>query len=315
MDESRFFRTLCAADSAISMTSAAWITRGRRFWTPRRVASARISRSSPISATSNATPGSARAARTLWIATRGARSPPIGSTRMTGPFPCWLVVMDVDVLRSPETLPRDHLFAGVVAAVSADAVRQLGLAAMRTERAGRHVKLPVGPALLAAGARMPSLGYGHGSSFLSWLGAGARRGGICRDPHSIPFTAAGAGVPILAALRAEAPAGLPAERLHGEPQNDRFADLLVDGKRAAVVEVDPAILFIQRRMALDVRILDLSTEDIEVQFEILRNVGQAPATFLARRGLDGAPDPDLLAPPVQVHLEAQGSRQGDVGRR
>src|SRR5688572_33040362 len=94
-------------------------------------------------------------------------------------------------------------------------MRQLGLAAVGAERPGRHVEFPVGPTLLAAGAGVPSLGYGHGWLFLS---LGALAGGrilMGAHPRSRGFAAAGSGVPILAALRAEALAGLPAERQIG----------------------------------------------------------------------------------------------------
>jgi hypothetical protein len=138
--------------------------------------------------------------------------------------------------------------------------------------------------------------------------------GVDSDSHTRPFTSAGARVFVFAALGAETLAGLAAERLHGEAQDDRFADLSVDRQGAAVVEVNPAIFFIQRRMALHIGMLDLSTEDLEVQFEILREVGQAAAAFLLRLGLDATLDPDLVAAAVEIEDQAEGSLQDDVGR-
>ena len=184
--------------------------------------------------------------------------------------------MDVKVLRSPETLRAITLFAGIVAAVLADAVRLLRLTAVRSRASGTAWPASSWCALLPAVLAAFS-GYGHGSSFLSWLGAGAF-GAVAGPNRALCSQRQGP------AFRSsphcgQRPCRPPAKRLHGEPQNDRFADSPSMGKRAAVVEVNSAILFIESRMALDVRILDLSTEDIEVQFEILRNVGQAAAAL------------------------------------
>src|SRR5690242_13707934 len=101
------------------------------------------------------------------MTTPGARSPPMASTPMTGrPARSLTLAPCPPPLRISQRLLGDDLFASVVAAVAAHAVRQLGLAAVGTERPGGHRKLPVRAAFLAAGARVSSLGYGHGSSFL-----------------------------------------------------------------------------------------------------------------------------------------------------
>src|SRR6266850_1867311 len=150
IEESFFFRTEVAADSPISTRSDAWITGGSAASTWRRLAS-----------------------MAPWITTPGARSPPMASTPMTGGPARSLTAPPPPPLRALRPLLRDHLFARVVAAVAAHAVRKLRLAAVRAERPGWHREFPVRAALLAAGARVSSLGYGHGSTFpslKSWTG-------------------------------------------------------------------------------------------------------------------------------------------------
>jgi hypothetical protein len=160
IEESRFRRTEDAADSAISTRSVAWMMRGSLPRTPRRSASSTMADSSPTSATSNEAPDSWSASSAPWMTTRGARSPPMASTPMTGPL-SWAIVRLADALGCLRCLPDDDLLARVVAAVSADAVRELGLAAVRAYGARRKTQLPVRAALLAACARVPSLGDGH----------------------------------------------------------------------------------------------------------------------------------------------------------
>src|SRR5882672_8371726 len=218
IEESFFFRTEVAADSPISTRSDAWITGGSAASTWRRLASSRTSASSPMSTTSKAPADSRIASMAPWITTPGARSPPMASTPMTGGPARSLTAPPPPPLRALRPLLRDHLFARVVAAVAAHAVRKLRLAAVRAERPGRHREFPVRAALLAAGARVSSLGYGHGSTFpslKSWTGfrgydpPGSARGHA--DASACPE------IPILAAARAEPGARLAAERPHGQP--------------------------------------------------------------------------------------------------
>src|SRR5882672_11120388 len=229
MEESFFLRTEVTADSPISTRSDAWITEGRSDCTRRRAASSRTSASSPIRTTSKAPPDSRVASMAPWITTPGARSPPMASTPMTGrPARSLTFAPCPQPLRGLRRLLRDHFLAGVIAAVTADAVRQLGLAAVWTERPGGHREFPVGAALLAARARVSSLGYGHRSSF-PWLA----RGGA--DAAARPE------VSILTAPRAQARAVFAAKRPHGEAQQHRLPYLAVDGEHVAVVEMDPSV--------------------------------------------------------------------------
>src|SRR6185437_10428932 len=214
--------TEVAADSPISTRSEAWITEGREFWRCRRAASSRTRPSSPIKTTSKAPAASRVASMAPWITTPGARSPPMASTPMTGRPDRSLTVAPYPPPLRGLRLLGDHLFARVVAAVAAHAVRQLRLAAMGAEGPGGHRELPVRAALLAARARMSSLGYGHRSSFPSFERAD---------------TAARPQISILAAPRAQARAHFAAERPHGESEQNGLPYLAVDGEHVAVVEM------------------------------------------------------------------------------
>jgi len=232
---------------------------------------------------------------------------------MTGPLPRWPMVVGAEMLRGPGTLLGDHLFARVVAAVGADTVRELGLATVRAERPRRHAKLPVGPALLAAGARMPSLRYGHGS-FAFRRVERARRAPLRSAVGRRPGAATGTKVSVLTAARAEAGAIFLAQWSHREPQDHGFSDLSIQGEDLAVVHVDAPILLVERTMALDARVLNPSTEDLEIQRENLGKVDQASATLLQRNGMDDPPNPDLLPAAVQVEAQGQGPLERDFGR-
>src|SRR5437868_9419067 len=110
----------------------------------------------------------------------------------------------------------DDLPAFVIAAMRADAMRQLRLAALRAHRAGRRGQLVVRPALAAAGLGMSSFRQRHDSPLWSFVmesrGQVLERG-QARIGRSFR---AGAGdeIAIAAAHGAKAPAVLAAERLH-----------------------------------------------------------------------------------------------------
>src|SRR5262249_21363507 len=248
IEESFFFRTEVAADSPISTLSEAWITDGREEATCSRAASSRTRASSPIRTTSKAPADSGVASMAPWITTPGARSPPMASTPMTGrPARSLTLAPSPPPLRALRCLLRDHIFASVVAAMPAHAVRELRLAAVGAKRPGGHREFPVGAALLAAGARMSPLGYRHGSSIL--VGRESRAFGRESIPPASTRgrldTAARPEVTVLPAPRAQPLARFAAERPHGKTQQHRLPDFAVDGEHVAVVEMDPPVLLVQ----------------------------------------------------------------------
>src|SRR4030095_1865895 len=173
--------------------------------------SRRISRSmAALSPTSTEAIPCSRAATTApSTTTAGPKSPPIASSAIfmgAGGRPALLA------------LDGQYLAPLVEAAVRADLVRQLCLAALRADgpRGGGH--LVVGAALAATGAGVASLGQRHGRGLLSCESV---RQALQRRPARIgPALGATAGgdISVAAAHRAESPALLAAERLHGQHQ-------------------------------------------------------------------------------------------------
>src|SRR3989442_13396735 len=119
------------------------------------------------------------------------------------------------------TFDGDDLPALVVTAVRADAMRQLGLAALRTDRPRRRRQLVMGAALATARLRVASFGQRHRCSLLALSVIESRgqifKGGQARV-HRARLTGAGDDVPVAAADGAEPPAIPAAEGLHGEHQ-------------------------------------------------------------------------------------------------
>src|SRR2546427_57899 len=150
--------------------------------------------------TPGSTPITRAAAPAPATATAGAWSPPMASTATfrLGPF------------------DGDDLPTLVVAAVRADSVRQLDLAALRTERARRRGELVVRAALAPARLRVASFRQRHGGVSLA---RASRRQvseyGQPRVRRAIPASA-GHHVPVPAADGAQAQTVLTAEWLHRE---------------------------------------------------------------------------------------------------
>src|SRR5437879_5794576 len=151
-DESRLRRRACDGLSAIPTTWEAWRISRPRLWAPRRVTSRSTAARSPTRITD--APNSRTAATAPSTTTAGPWSPPMASTATfrLGPF------------------DGDDLPALVVAAMGADPVRQLDLAALRAEGARRRRELVVGAALAAARLRVAPCRQRHGrvSRLESW---------------------------------------------------------------------------------------------------------------------------------------------------
>src|SRR5262245_53772253 len=137
---------------------------------------------------------------------------------------------------------RNDLFALVVAAVRADAVRLLGAAAMAAGIEARALQLPVGAALLAAGARVSPLGYGHG--FLPSSRSGRRTG-----PSARSTVRTGLFVSIRAAHRAQPLAVLPAMGGHRQLDQQRLTGGLAQLELPAVVKLH--VLVALERLLVD----------------------------------------------------------------
>src|SRR6185503_7017465 len=248
------------------------------------------------------------------MTTWGARSPPMASTPMTGPLPRW------PIGRWRGNATRSGLPPG------RSPLRP------RSSRSGsRHgAGAWAGYSASRATATACEASSGSGASCrgcsnaFSWVRPWfvrlssrverARRAPLGSALGRRPGAATRTEISVLTAARAKAGAIFLAEWSHREAQDHGFADLSVEGEDLAVVHVDAPILLVQRPMALDARVLNLSTEDLEVQRENLGKVDQASATLLQRNGMDETPDPDLVAPAVQVEVQGQGPLQGDLGR-
>src|SRR2546430_706928 len=148
-DESRLCRSACDGLSPIPTTWEAWWTSSPRLCAPRRVVSRSMAGRSPTRMTE--APNSRTAATAPATTTAGPWSPPMASTATfrLGPF------------------DGDDLPTLVVAAVRADSVRQLDLAALRTERARRRGELVVRAALAPARLRVASFRQRHGGVSLA----------------------------------------------------------------------------------------------------------------------------------------------------
>jgi hypothetical protein len=139
------------------------------------------------------------------------------------------------------------------------------------------------------------------------------RSGRVSSPGRGAGAAARALVQIFAAARTKSRAGFPAERFHRKTQNHGLPDLAVDGENPAVVGVNTPVFFVYGLVAHHVGIRHLSTEDIELQIEILGVFHEASGTLLACLALGLAPDPDLVLPSVEDQLDPEGSHQVHVG--
>src|SRR5262249_39299352 len=151
---------------------------------------------------------------------------------------------------------------------------------------GRSGELPVRAALLAAGARVPSLGNSH--SFEPSFGCGSRIRARARRrrPGSTRRRAGATARPqvaVLAAARTEPRAGLPAQWLHRKPQDHGLANLFIDREHLAIMEVNPLVFLVHDAGAHHVGVLYLSTEHLEVQIESLGKIVEAAATLLLGR--------------------------------
>src|SRR2546429_2952633 len=143
-EESRLRRSACDGRSPMPTTWEAWRTSSPRLGAPRRVTSRSMAARSPTRMTE--APNSRTAATAPSTTTAGPWSPPMASTATfrLGPF------------------DGDDLPALVVAAMGADPVRQLDLAALRAEGARRRRELVVGAALAPARLRVASFRQRHG---------------------------------------------------------------------------------------------------------------------------------------------------------
>src|SRR2546426_5835890 len=171
-------------------------------------------------------PNSRTAATAPATTTAGPWSPPMASTATfrLGPF------------------DGDDLPTLVVAAVRADSVRQLDLAALRTERARRRGELVVRAALAPARLRVASFRQRHGGVSLA---RASRREvsehGQPRVGRAIPASA-GHHVPVAAADGAEAQTVLAAEWLHGERQRRLRFDQDVEVELVLLVELHVEVI-------------------------------------------------------------------------
>src|SRR5882672_1841494 len=76
--------------------------------------------------------------------------------------------------------------------------------------------------------------------------------------------------------------------------------------------MDPPVLFIQVLGAHRAGSRQLSTENLELQFENLGKVHEAAATLLQRNGMHGAADPDLVPSAIQAKSNADRAFQFDI---
>src|SRR5918995_5942724 len=119
------------------------------------------------------------------------------------------------------SLRLDNLATRVVTAVGTDAVRQLGLPALRASRVGRSLDAPMGAAHPHLRSRLTSLGYRHRSSLSGFQplpkGGKRRPAGI----HVIVPARASRGVEIRAASGAQALAVGAAEWIQRQSEGHR----------------------------------------------------------------------------------------------
>src|SRR5947199_642149 len=197
-DESRLRRSACDGLSPIPTTWEAWRSSTPAAEAPSRVSSRSMAAVSPTRTTE--APNSRTAATAPSTTTAGPWSPPMASTATfrLGPF------------------DGDDLPTLVVAAVRADSVRQLDLAALRTERARRRGELVVRAALAPARLRVASVRQRRGGVSLPTASRGqVSVCGLERQRRGIRASA-GHPVPAFAADGAQAQTVLTAEWLHRE---------------------------------------------------------------------------------------------------
>src|SRR5499426_1689905 len=150
-EESRLRRSACEGGSAMPTTWLAWRTLMGRSCALRRTISRSTAERSPTR--TEARPNSRAAVTAPSTTTAGPKSPPMASTAIfiaRGPRAPSLLALD-----------RKDFPALIEAALGADLVRHLHLAALRAHRARRRGHLVVRPALAAPCLRVASLGQRH----------------------------------------------------------------------------------------------------------------------------------------------------------
>src|SRR5467141_3147384 len=78
--------------------------------------------------------------------------------------------------------------------------------------------------------------------------------------------------------------------------------------------MDPSVIFVQGLGAHRAGQRQLSTEDLELQLENLREIDQTAATLLQRNGMQRPPHPNLVPPAVQAKSNPERAFQFRVPR-
>src|SRR5579884_542417 len=320
---SRFFRKACAGASVIVMTSGAGTSSSGRLRCRWRASSWRTASGCPTSSTR--TPSSRAAATAPSTSTRGAWSDPIASntTVVMGIARVGIPVCGV----SRSGLRRQDSAAAIVTAVRTGLVRQLHLLAVRApHHIGRRQEM-MGPTLVLARLRMPTLGIGHGRLTqirdfrLLRSGCSAQRspaGSVLLRPlqaHALQWsqpwvqhpgcTATLLAIQIGAAMRAQPPAVAPADHLHWNSQIDLLGQNVGQKQSIPLEKSNFRLLETELHLLLARRPAGRAVDEVEIPAQVLVDGFQAAGAGQLEPGVQRTENMNLAIDQLGGGLDGQ----------